>query len=114
MYRIGHASYLAYRRALLMNLPAEAVSLFGTSGPSNGPYSVQLDGGQAVTYNATNAYPTNYAVAIYYADNLGPGVHEIVLTNLPASSGQSLTIDYAQLLTTPKYFSMSCAIRLPC
>ncbi|KAF8441355.1 hypothetical protein L210DRAFT_3536956 [Boletus edulis BED1] len=75
----------------------EVVTLFGTSGPSNGPYSVQLDGGQAVQYNASNAYPTNYGVTIYHADNLGSGAHQIVLTNLPATSGQYLTVDYAQV-----------------
>ncbi|KAH0827744.1 hypothetical protein J3R83DRAFT_3339 [Lanmaoa asiatica] len=78
---------------------SEAVTLFGTSGPSNGPYSVQLDGGSDVKYNATNAYPTNYGVTIYHADNLGLGAHQIVLTNLPGASGQYLTIDYAQLWT---------------
>ncbi|KAG6378046.1 hypothetical protein JVT61DRAFT_13726 [Boletus reticuloceps] len=77
----------------------EAISLFGTSGPSNGPYSVQLDGGQTVQYNASTIYPTNYGVMIYHADNLGPGSHQLVLTNLPATSGQSIYIDYAQLWT---------------
>lgn len=79
------------------------MTLFGASGPSNGPYSVQLDGGKSETYNATNAYPTNYGVTIYHADNLGPGTHQIILTNLPATSGQYLTIDYAQLWTIAKY-----------
>ncbi|KAG6372415.1 hypothetical protein JVT61DRAFT_7888 [Boletus reticuloceps] len=76
-----------------------AISLFGTSGPSNGPYSVQLDGSQSAQYNASNTYPTNYGVMIYHADNLGPGSHQLVLTNLPATSGQSIYIDYAQLWT---------------
>ena len=86
------------------------MTLFGTSGPSNGPYSVQLDGGNSITYNATNAYPTNYGVTIYHADNLGPGTHQIVLTNLPAASGQYLTIDYAQLWTTTKYLDEASVI----
>lgn len=100
--------------ALLTDLAAEAVSLFGTSGPSNGQYSVQLDSDQAVTYNATNAYPTNYGVMIYHADNLGSGSHQILLTNLPASSGQILTVDYAQLWTTVKYSAMNLANRMLC
>ncbi|KAF8552501.1 hypothetical protein OG21DRAFT_1415960 [Imleria badia] len=85
---------------------SEVVSLFGTSGPSNGPYSAQLDSGQTVQYNASTIYPTNYGVMIYYADNLGPGSHKLVLTNLPATSGQSLSIDYAQLWTIAKYFAI--------
>ncbi|KAF8452846.1 hypothetical protein L210DRAFT_3639295 [Boletus edulis BED1] len=76
-----------------------AISLFGTSGPSSGPYSAQLDGGQTVQYNASSIYPTNYGLMIYHADNLGPGSHQLVLTNLPATSGQSFCIDYAQLWT---------------
>lgn len=91
----------------LTDLSGEAVTIFGTSGPSNGPYSVQLDGGNSVTYNATNAYPTNYGVVIYHADNLGSSSHQLVLTNLPAGSGQSLGVDYAQLWTIAKYFAMN-------
>ncbi|KAG9316491.1 hypothetical protein JVU11DRAFT_2532 [Chiua virens] len=81
-------------------IQGEAISLYGTSGPDNGPYSAQLDSGKAITYNASNVYPTNYAVMLYHADNLGSGSHQLVLTNLPASSGQSLSIDYAELWTT--------------
>ena len=44
---------------------------------------------------------------IYHADNIGPGSHRLVLTNLPASNGQSLTIDYAQLWTIARYFAIS-------
>lgn len=97
---------------LLTALIGEAVTLFGTSGPVNGPYSVQLDGGKSVTYNATNAYPTNYGVVIYHSDNLGTGAHQLVLTNLPETNGQYLSIDYAQLWTVAKYLveaSLACS-----
>ncbi|KAN0091020.1 hypothetical protein V8E55_004586 [Tylopilus felleus] len=94
----GHITQ-TYDATVTFTFTGEAISLFGTSGPSNGPYSTQLDGGQTVQYNATNTYPTNYGVMIYHADNIGPGSHRLVLTNLPASNGQSLTIDYAQLWT---------------
>ncbi|KAH0827627.1 hypothetical protein J3R83DRAFT_4369 [Lanmaoa asiatica] len=91
-----------------------AVTIFGTSGPSNGPYSALLDGGQSVQYNASNAYPTNYGVAIYHADNLGSGSHQLVLTNLPDSaSGQSLSVDYAQLWTIAKYSAINSVIYSP-
>ncbi|KAG8213814.1 hypothetical protein J3R82DRAFT_10529 [Butyriboletus roseoflavus] len=66
-----------------------------------------MDSGQSVTYNASNAYPTNYGVVIYHADNLGSGSHQLVLTNLPGSSGQSLSVDYAQLWTIARYFAMN-------
>ncbi|KAF9244860.1 hypothetical protein BU15DRAFT_85715 [Melanogaster broomeanus] len=76
--------------------PGEAVTLFGPTGPSNGPYTVQLDGGETVTYNASTSL-TNYGVTLYHADNLGPGQHQMVLTNMPSTNGQSLSIDYAKL-----------------
>ena len=86
--------------------PGEAINLFGTSGPSNGPYSAQLDGGQTVQYNASSVYPTNYGTMVYHANNLGPGSHQLVLTNLPAANGQSLNIDYAQLWTIARYLAI--------
>jgi len=63
-------------------------------GPQHGPYSVKLDSGQASTYNATASVPL-YGVTLYYADNLGDGQHQLVVTNLPATNGQELGIDYA-------------------
>lgn len=96
----------AHRLAALTHLSGEVVSLYGTSGPSNGPYLAQLDGGQAIQYNASHAYPTNYGVMIYHADNLGSGTHQLLLTNLPGVTGQSLTIDYAQLWTTAEYIAI--------
>ncbi|OJA07835.1 hypothetical protein AZE42_06353 [Rhizopogon vesiculosus] len=77
----------------------ESVSIFGSVGPNNGPYSVSLDSGQANTFNAT-AYLTFYEVMLYHADNLGPGQHQLTLTNLPDSNGQTLDIDYAVLLAS--------------
>lgn len=63
-------------------------------GPQHGPYSVKLDSGQVSTYNATASVPL-YGVTLYYADNLGGSQHKLVITNLPATNGQELGIDYA-------------------
>ncbi|KAG1735098.1 uncharacterized protein EDB91DRAFT_1145212 [Suillus paluster] len=40
-----------------------------------------------------------YEVVLYHADNLGPGQHQVTLTNLAAANGlaQELNIDYALL-----------------
>ena len=99
-----------HRYAALTKLSGEAVTIFGTSGPSNGQYSAQMDSAQSMTYNASNAYPTNYGVVIYHADNLGAGSHQLVLTNLPGSSGLSLGVDYAQLWTIARYLTMNSVI----
>jgi hypothetical protein len=72
------------------------VSIFGTVGPDNSLYTVSLDSQQAIQYNAT-AYLTFYEVMLYHADNLGPGQHQLTLTNLPETNGQTLNIDYALL-----------------
>jgi len=107
-------SCLAHCYAVLTHLSGEVVSLYGTSGPYNGPYSVQLDGGEIIQYNASNIYPTNYGVMIYHADNLGSGTHQLLLTNLPAVTSQSLTIDYAQLWTATEYVAIESMIHSPC
>ncbi|KAG1735097.1 uncharacterized protein EDB91DRAFT_1056403 [Suillus paluster] len=73
--------------------------ILGTVGPGNGLYSVSLDSGQATQYNAT-AYDTFYEVVLYHADNLGPGQHQVTLTNLPEANEQTLNIDYALLTSS--------------
>lgn len=83
-----------------LSFTGDVVQVFGTCGPQNGPYQVQLDGGSPVSFNATKA--ANFEqVLIYYADNLGPGKHTVKFINQPASSGQSLNIDYALVESVP-------------
>ncbi|KAI6003313.1 hypothetical protein F5J12DRAFT_722726 [Pisolithus orientalis] len=72
----------------------DMVTLFGKTGTSNGPYTVQLDGGQTNTYNATANLPY-YGITLFHADNLGSGQHKLTITNAPSTSGQGLGIDYA-------------------
>ena len=53
---------------------------------------------------------------IYHADNLGPGSHQLVLTNLPDASEQIpqfLGIDYAQLWSIAEYFAINPIIHSP-
>ncbi|OAX44144.1 hypothetical protein K503DRAFT_730129 [Rhizopogon vinicolor AM-OR11-026] len=94
----GHSTS-SYDAVTTLIFTAESVSIFGSVGPNNGPYSVSLDSGQANTFNATT-YLTFYEVMLYHADNLGPGQHQLTLTNLPDSNGQTLDIDYAVLLAS--------------
>jgi hypothetical protein len=85
-----------------------AVQIFGTAGPNNAPYSVQLDEGSSSPFNSTK-YAAYQQVLLYYADNLGPGSHNVTIVNQPALSGQSLAIDYAVVDTVPsvptRYFT---------
>ncbi|KAF9233527.1 hypothetical protein BU15DRAFT_80018 [Melanogaster broomeanus] len=92
----GHSTQTYGASATFTFTPGDAVTLFGPTGPSNGPYAVQLDGGEIMTYNGST-FLTNYGVTLYHADNLGPGQHQMVLTNMPSTNGQSLSIDYAKL-----------------
>ncbi|KII92353.1 hypothetical protein PLICRDRAFT_37120 [Plicaturopsis crispa FD-325 SS-3] len=78
----------------------DAVSIFGTVGPQNGNYSVTIDQSPSVMYNATRTNLISQ-VLIYYADNLGPGKHNVTLTNKPSSANQGLNIDYAVVSTVP-------------
>ncbi|KAI6099321.1 hypothetical protein EDD16DRAFT_1497733 [Pisolithus croceorrhizus] len=83
---------------LTFTVGGEMVTLFGATGTSNGPYSVQLDGGEATRYNGTAFLPF-YGVALFHADNLGSSQHELTLTNTPSVTGQQLSIDYALVST---------------
>jgi len=74
-------------------------------GPQHGPYSVQLDGGQAVTYNGTAFLPF-YGVTLFHADSLGTGSHELIITNLPNTNGLTLSIDYALVSSVARYFRL--------
>jgi len=50
------------------------------SGPNDAPYSVQLDRGSSLTFNATKL-EAHEQVLSYYADNLGPGSHNVKIVN---------------------------------
>ncbi|KAG6865297.1 hypothetical protein C0991_003682 [Blastosporella zonata] len=68
-----------------------AVSIYGTVGPSNGPFSVKLDGLPDTTYQGSK---TTYATQtlLFYASNLGYSDHSIVITS---TEDADLEIDYA-------------------
>ncbi|TRM60086.1 hypothetical protein BD626DRAFT_408047 [Schizophyllum amplum] len=77
-----------------LNFSGQAVDLYGGVGPSRGPYTVQLDGGDVQTFNATNAN-VQTQVMLYHGDNLGGGKHNMIITNQPGRTGDGLVIDYA-------------------
>lgn len=88
-----------------LSFSGDAVKIYGSVGPHNAPYQVELDGGSPVSYNATKQ--TAYEqVLLYYADNLGPGQHNVQMTNTPSLSGQSLNINYALIDTVPSVPSL--------
>ncbi|KAL4064800.1 hypothetical protein V8B97DRAFT_1919936 [Scleroderma yunnanense] len=70
------------------------VTMVGSMGPQNGPFSVRLDEGQSSTYNGTASVPF-YGITLFHADNLGAGNHQLTITNLLDTNGQALGIDYA-------------------
>jgi hypothetical protein len=101
----GHSTSVS-DASVTLTFTAESVSIFGTVGPDNSLYTVSLDSQQAIQYNAT-AYLTFYEVMLYHADNLGPGQHQLTLTNLPETNGQTLNIDYALLTSSSNSSSSS-------
>ncbi|KAJ8462101.1 hypothetical protein ONZ45_g18058 [Pleurotus djamor] len=74
----------------------DSVMVFGSVDPGAGEYTVQMDGGSPQAFNATIAEYVPQT-PLYFADNLGPGVHILKLVNSPAVAGRSLTIDYANV-----------------
>ncbi|KAI6033400.1 hypothetical protein EDC04DRAFT_2868874 [Pisolithus marmoratus] len=90
--------------ATVVHVLGEMVTLFGATSTSTGPYTVQLDGGNISTYNGTAFLPF-YGVPLFHGDNLGPGQHNLTLTNVPAAAQQQLCIDYALVSTLSKQLS---------
>ena len=80
--------------SMTLTFSGDTVQIFGTVGPKDAPYSVQLDNGSLSTFNATK-YKAYQQILLYYADNLGPGSHNVKITNKPALPGESLNINYA-------------------
>lgn len=78
---------------MVFTFTGDSVAIFGAIGPSEGPYSVTLDGIDTIgTFNATkDAYTAQ--VALYQTSNLGPGSHTLALSN--SGPGQLLAVDYA-------------------
>ncbi|KAF9456657.1 hypothetical protein BDZ94DRAFT_1177253 [Collybia nuda] len=70
---------------------SDIVSLYGSTGPLNSPYTVQLDSWPNKTFQGNRpTYKTQSL--LYYADNLGPGDHTLTITN---EADSNLQIDYA-------------------
>ncbi|KAG8807719.1 hypothetical protein FRC17_004295, partial [Serendipita sp. 399] len=74
-----------------------AVSIFGVIGPSQGPYTVQLDSNPQENYTAASTIQLNQQL-LYRATGLSDGVHTVRLSNAPAKAGQALTIDFARMM----------------
>lgn len=103
VYSNGTGHYTEVQTSATLTFTGEMVTLYGKTGASSGPYTVQLDGGQTNVYNATTNLPY-YGITLFHADNLGSGQHQLTITNTPSINGQGLGIDYAivsNLLSTP-------------
>ncbi|KAK7055107.1 hypothetical protein R3P38DRAFT_2845138 [Favolaschia claudopus] len=72
------------------------ISVFGPVGPTIARYSVQVDGIDRGTFNATkDAYSPQ--VPLYQATGLGGGHHTLQMTAQPAVSGQFMAVDFVQV-----------------
>ncbi|KAG6908194.1 hypothetical protein DXG01_005783 [Tephrocybe rancida] len=74
-----------------LQIHSSAVSLYGTVGPNNGAFSVELDGLPATTYQGSK---TTYATQtlLFHASDLGYQDHTMVITS---TQNANLEIDYA-------------------
>ncbi|KAL1758815.1 hypothetical protein FB107DRAFT_206325 [Schizophyllum commune] len=84
-----------------LEFSGESVGLYGAVGPAYGRYTVQLDGGGAQVFDASDVY-TQTQVLLYHANNIGNGTHKLVLANAPTQDApqSSILIDYAVVSTT--------------
>lgn len=79
----------------LTNVEGDAVAIYGSIGPQNGPYSVQLDNGTVQSYSASTK-TRGVKSLLYYGSNIGEGDHSLAIVN---KGNQHLEIDYANLYT---------------
>ncbi|SJL11327.1 uncharacterized protein ARMOST_14730 [Armillaria ostoyae] len=90
--------YVSGRGISQLQFLSDAISVFGTSGPQNGNYTVRLDDIVSWPFSAKRAtYETR--VLLFQADNLGDGAHTLSLVN--GDEGGLLEIDYALSYTDP-------------
>lgn len=75
------------------NQTGSHVEIYGAVGPSSGAYTVQVDGGESVTFNGTKS-ALNPQTLLYQDNSFAPGRHTVKISNSPFV-GQTLSIDYA-------------------
>ncbi|KAJ7071988.1 hypothetical protein C8F01DRAFT_1361438 [Mycena amicta] len=78
----------------------ESIVLYGAVGPSQGAYSVKLDGSDAGSFNAHKSTYTAQQ-PLFQTDSLGSGNHTLVLTNQPSGTQTGLAIDFALMASVP-------------
>ncbi|KZP13915.1 hypothetical protein FIBSPDRAFT_752603, partial [Athelia psychrophila] len=74
-----------------LTFEGDAVTVYGATSNLTGPYQVSLDQASIITYTAYHT-EVNKEVIIFYADNLGPGVHELIFVNNPNELGPDNTL----------------------
>lgn len=79
------------------------VEIYGMVGPNGGPYTVQVDNGTSMTFDAKNEYLTPQTL-LYRCTGLDPGHHKVWMSNTPFS-GQTFGIDYADVRRPPSCVS---------
>lgn len=81
----------------MLSLLGDAIALYGPVGPSAASYTVQVDSGNPMLYAANRVVYRSQQV-LFFASNLGTGVHSLRVQT-PSASGE-LAIDYATVYTT--------------
>jgi hypothetical protein len=82
----------------------DRITLYGAIGNSGAPYTVQLDDGDVVPFNASRpGYGYISQQILYHVDNLSAvekgnekngGKHKLLVTSAPSEAGQLLSLDY--------------------
>lgn len=93
--RFLHSSTSSAQATATLKFTGSAVDLYGLVCSTCGEYWVSVDGATPVTLNAYNNAWTKPQTLMYMARNLVEGPHTITLTNLAATNGNMLNVDYA-------------------
>ncbi|KIY68973.1 hypothetical protein CYLTODRAFT_350427 [Cylindrobasidium torrendii FP15055 ss-10] len=100
----GHSSGAARAQmSYSFQVSGDAISIFGSTGPDGGSFTVQVDGSPPSEHSAqTDSSRTR--VLLFQADNLGNGNHTIIVAN---EEEVTLRLDYAVVYTDPSRFGIS-------
>ncbi|KAH7332694.1 hypothetical protein B0J17DRAFT_603553, partial [Rhizoctonia solani] len=77
-----------------LTFQGDAIYFYGPIGRAHGLYNITLDNQEPITLNGL--YTRAHAETIlYFADSLGPGPHELMVTNI---ENKVFSVDYARVL----------------
>lgn len=88
-----------------MEFAGDAIAIYGTVAPDHADVKIQIDG-QSVNVNGGTGVSRLYTqTLLYYANNLGPQQHELVMTSVPRAGSPYIDLDSISVYSAPSGIS---------